>query len=126
MIVVDKDQVWCTDIDDTLLLWNVSIDKDIKYVEFIEPLLNERMRVAVNVNNLRLMKEKKARGCAIVLWSQGGPIYVEAVAKALGITHIVDIAMGKPIGVIDDLPCTAWMPESVNIHHDKNYKKSKV
>jgi hypothetical protein len=125
MQVLRNENPWASDIDDTLLMWDVPLSEDVPTVDILDPLTKTNIRVAVNENNLRLVKEKKARGHAIILWSQGGPEYAEAVAIALGITDIVDVAMGKPVGIIDDLPCTAWLPASVNIAYTKNYKRSR-
>lgn len=122
MKVVDNDIIWVTDVDDTLLLWDVKPGQ-IPGVSFKEPHLGNNITVAINENNIRLMKEKKKRGATIILWSQGGYEYAEAVAKALNITEYVDYVMTKPSGVIDDLEASAWMPKAVNIPHTKNYKK---
>lgn len=122
MKVINDDNIWCTDIDDTLLMWD--IDKHTNpYVDFIEPHSGDNIRVAINENNIRLLKEKKSRGNTIILWSQGGYEYAEAVAKALNLVEYIDFVMNKPIGLIDDLEASAWMPKAVNILHTKNYKK---
>jgi predicted phosphatase len=122
MKTIDNDVVWVVDIDDTLLLWDIQ-DVTVPYTRFTEPHLGNYIRVHVNVNNIRLMKEKKKRGATIILWSQGGYEYAEVVAKALDITKYVDYVMTKPVGVIDDLEASAWMPKAVNIPYTKNYKK---
>lgn len=121
MKVIASEHIWCTDIDDTLLLWDAP--KEGPMVEFVEPHSGETINVPINENNIRLMKEKKSRGATIVLWSQGGWEYAEVVAKALNIESYVDFVMTKPSGLIDDLEAHAWMPKAVNIPHTKNYKK---
>lgn len=122
--VIRNDHPWGCDIDDTLLLWDVPLDTPgVRVVEFQEPHLKDITRAVVNENNLRLMKEKKQRGCFIVLWTQGGYAYAESVMKALFIENYVDLVMTKPVGLIDDLPSSAWLPPSINIPYTKNYKK---
>ena len=97
----------------------------VRIVEFIEPHGGQLVRVVVNENNIRLLKEKKARGCFIVLHSQGGYKYSVAVRNALEITDYVDLTMTKFVGLIDDLPSSVWLPNPINIPYTKNYKKPK-
>jgi len=120
-IVVENEAVWGVDIDDTLLLWDVP--KEGPMVTFTEPHTKDSITVPINENNIRLLKEKKARGAYIILWSQGGWEYAKTVADALGLHDYIDLIMTKPIGIIDDLEAHAWMPKAVNIPHTKNYKK---
>lgn len=120
-LVLRNDRPWGVDIDDTLLLWDAP--KEGPMVTFIEPHSGDEITVPINENNIRLLKEKKARGCSIVLWTQGGYEYANAVATALNIRGHVDLIMGKPEGIIDDLEASAWMPKAVNIPYTKNYKK---
>lgn len=125
-MIIQNDYVWGVDIDDTLLLWDVPLDTPgVRIVEFQEPHLKDITRAVINENNLRLMKEKKVRGCFIILWSQGGYEYAIHVANALYINDYVDMIMTKPVGLIDDLPSSAWLPQPVNIPYTKNYKKPK-
>lgn len=124
--VVENDHPWGCDIDDTLLLWDVPVGtENTNSVEFIEPNCGQSIHVVINDNNIRLLKEKKARGCYIVLWSQGGFKYCRAVRDALKLYDHVDLVMTKPVGLIDDLPPSAWLPNPVNIPYTKNYKKPK-
>lgn len=120
-LVVRSESPWGVDIDDTLLLWDVP--KEGAMVTFTEPHTGDSITVPINENNIRLLKEKKSRGAFIILWSQGGWEYGNAVATALGIRQYVNLIMTKPIGLIDDLEASAWMPKAINIPHTKNYKK---
>lgn len=122
MKVINDDCIWCVDIDDTLLLWDECRSTN-STVEFTEPHSKDKIIVAINENNIRLMKEKKSRGATVILWSQGGYEYAESVAKALCLEEYVDFIMTKPVGLIDDLEANHWMPKAVNIPHTKNYKK---
>lgn len=125
--VVENDHPWGVDIDDTLLLWDVPVNTPgVRVVEFQEPHLKDITRAVVNENNLRLMKEKKHRGCFIILWSQGGYEYAKAVRDALHLQDYVDLIMTKPVGLIDDLPSSAWLPGPVNIPYNKNYKTTNL
>lgn len=122
-IVIENDHPWGVDIDDTLLLWDVPVTTPgVKTVTFLHPTLGYTISVVINENNLLLMKEKKGRGCFIVLWSQGGYEYGRVVRDALNLQGFVDLIMTKPVGLIDDLPSSAWLPSPVNIPHTKNYK----
>jgi hypothetical protein len=121
MNLIKSELVWCVDVDDTLVIWGA--DKHLHpTIDFVEPHSKDEIKVVVNLNNIRLLKEKKARGCFIVLWSQGGWEYAAEIATALKLNDFIDIVMTKPTGIIDDLHPSEWMPGNVNIPHTKNYK----
>lgn len=99
------------DVDDTLVIWDwQSIVPDGNgLISITDP--NDRVSVLVYPHNrhIELMKQFKARGHEIFVWSQGGHEWAEAVVLALGITHMVDYVLDKPNWYVDDLNATAWM-----------------
>ena len=58
------------------------------------------------------MRQFKARGHYVVVWSQGGYQWARAVCETLGITDLVDEVKTKPKWIIDDLPPSVWMTRS--------------
>jgi hypothetical protein len=58
------------------------------------------------------MRQFKARGHYVVVWSQGGYAWAEAVCKTLGIESLVDEVKTKPKWCIDDLAPAVWMTRS--------------
>ena len=121
--VVDNEQVWMVDVDDSLVLWDFE-DNEIGPIPIICPYDGTTYKLLPHSGNIRLLKEKKARGAHITVWSQGGWKWAEAVVKALCLMHHVDIIQSKPIGIIDDLPSEAWMPKSTYIPINSKWKAS--
>jgi hypothetical protein len=66
--------------------------------------------------HIQLIRQFKARGHTIVVWSQGGWSWAESVVKTLGIENLVDIVMDKPNWYIDDLPAEAFMRLPIYLH----------
>ncbi len=107
--IKDDNLVFC-DVDDTLIGWgnpppdrNDHIDITIK---------GRKRRYWVLTENVEQLYHHASRGHTIIVWSQGGHAWTEAVAKALNIDHIVALGMCKPKFVIDDLDSSFWMPKS--------------
>lgn len=120
MKTIRSEQVWYVDIDGTLVLWDAPQDQ--KKISMWDSVSSALIWLAPNYNNIRLLKEKKHRGCFIIVHSLGGWEYAEAVIKALCLTDFVDIVMNKPTGIIDDMSASEWMPKNVNIPADVKYK----
>ena len=120
MKVIESEQVWFFDCDDTLILWDRAGTGGATYITC--PYDLSEYAVGIHGGNSQLLKEKKARGCTIVVWSQGGYKWAEAVVKHLGLEQHVDYVMSKPIGICDDLPASAWMPSPTYIPVDAKWK----
>lgn len=71
--------------------------------------------------HIKLLMNHKARGKTIIVWSQGGYQWAEAVVKALGLTEHVDFIMSKPRAYVDDLPVQEWMKDRIYINPDSNW-----
>jgi FMN phosphatase YigB (HAD superfamily) len=54
--------------------------------------------------HIELIKELRAVGWQIVIWSFGGADHAERVVKLLQIEHLVDLIVSKPVVYVDDLP----------------------
>lgn len=103
------------DVDDTLVIWDwKSIVPDGNgLVSITDPNNSVAVLVYPHNRHIELMKQFKARGHTVIVWSQGGHEWAEAVCKALGIEGMVDYVMDKPNWYVDDLPSSAWMKDPV-------------
>ena len=99
------------DVDDTLVIWDwKSITPEGNgLISIVDPNSGVSELVYPHLRHIELMRQFKARGHTVVVWSQGGHEWAEAVCKALGIEVLVDLVMDKPNWYVDDLHATAWM-----------------
>src|SRR5665213_647067 len=105
MHVVKSSRLVMFDVDDTLVIWDWKAinPEGIGLISIVDP--NDSVAVLVQPHNrhIELMKQFKARGHTVVVWSQGGHAWAEAVCKTLGIENMVDFVMDKPNWYVDDL-----------------------
>lgn len=109
MKVVNADRVICFDVDDTLVMWNYSehdIDATVEVgcEHFIQ-------RVLPHQKHIQAIKNSKARGHYVVVWSQGGADWAKVVVEALKLSDYVDLVIAKPSWIYDDIPAAEWMPK---------------
>jgi FMN phosphatase YigB (HAD superfamily) len=69
----------------------------------------------VHSQHVKLLKDHKARGFKVVIWSHNGGAYAEAVARALQLEEYVNFAMSKPTKICDDLTPNEFLPDSIYI-----------
>lgn len=115
MQVIRSSRIVMFDVDDTLVIWDwKSINSDgIGLVEITNPDGNCSELVMPHNRHIQLLRQFKARGHTVVVWSQGGHAWAESVCKTLGIDSLVDICMDKPNWYVDDLPAEAFMRSPV-------------
>jgi hypothetical protein len=99
------------DVDDTLVKWGyaglpVEGSIAIECEGFVQHLVPHK-------KHIDQLKAHKARGHTIVVWSQGGDKWAEAVVKALNLEEYVDLVIEKPQWYYDDLPASAFMPKPI-------------
>lgn len=106
MIVANSERVICFDIDDTLIIWDKTSYSggSFGYVAVKCPHEKITTHHRVHQRHVKFLKRMKAKGLTIVVWSQGGTAWAEAVVKALGLEDHVDFVMSKPEKCVDDLP----------------------
>ena len=95
------------DVDDTLVLHNVSSDPEKAIVIKSNSISISAIPNTKLINKLKSLKNK---GSTIVVWSGGGSDWAEEVVNALELNQYVDCILSKPTRYYDDLDCTEWMP----------------
>lgn len=115
------------DVDETLVIWDwrpVSPD-GVGLIDIVDPISGHIEVVLPHQQHITLLKQFKARGHTVMVWSQGGWAWAESVVKALGIEDLVDYVDSKPDWYVDDLPASAFMGTNIYKHPtDKSQDKS--
>jgi hypothetical protein len=70
-----------------------------------------------------VLKERLARGAAVLVWSASGYQKAVAVLKALKIDAPNLYVLSKPIAYADDIDCNEWMGKRIFLHPDCGYGK---
>ena len=110
MIVTRNDNVVCFDVDDTLVMW--SWESRFNEQSIVFDNFGYETRLLPHQKHIDLMKQFKARGHYVIVWSQGGYEWAASVVKTLQLESYVDEVKTKPKWVIDDLPPGAWLTRS--------------
>lgn len=103
------------DVDDTLVIWDWQRinPEGIGLLKIVNPVTGVECLVQPHNRHVELMKQFKVRGHTVIVWSQGGSEWAEAVCKAMGIENLVDFVMDKPNWYVDDLPSETWMKKPI-------------
>lgn len=101
----DKPTVYY-DVDDTLVLWG-TVDNCVKIVDG-----EWTHYLAPHEKHIEILK-KDSKNCNVIVWSQAGSDWAEAVITALNLEEYVNAVVPKPIRFYDDLPCKYWMGSRV-------------
>jgi len=120
---IKSEQIICVDIDSTLLLWDAPM-LGASYVKFSDPYDGEQKWVAAHLAHIKILKDRKARGATILVWSQSGHAWAKAAIEALKLEPWVDFVASKPIAIIDDLPASEWLQERIYLSPTSQYGKS--
>lgn len=102
----DKHTIF-VDIDNTLILWGQVKEPTVK--------LDFDQVASIHLPHINKIKEFKARGHNIVVWSAGGSDWAEKIVLILNLEEYVDMVIPKPSWFIDDLNSFEFMPESNRI-----------
>ncbi len=90
------------DLDDTLIIWNTDTVESKQYLG--NPLKFDAGVLGYpHLKHIEILKQFRARGQQIVVWSGGGSDYAEKMLNKLDILKYVDVVMSKPEWVFDDL-----------------------
>lgn len=115
-----------SDVDDTIVIWDVSEAPVEELVEVLDPFNDFGAKILLWPNKpmIEMIKTKKARGSYVTVWSAGGEAWANAVVNALGLTEFVDATMDKPHSYGDDLPCEKWMGERIFISPQSKWRNN--
>jgi len=101
------------DCDDTLIIWatNMTEEQEKRSVK-VTDAMGDTFHIP-NTPMIDKLKDHHFKGDAVVVWSQGGSDWAEAVVKALGLAEYVDVILTKPTHYYDDLEVDMWMPKRI-------------
>ncbi len=125
MRVVEIESTIFVDVDDTLVMWGVKAKKGEKLIAVTNPHDGKQDYLAPHLGHIKVLKDRKARGSFIVVWSAGGYAWATSVVKALGIQDHVDLVMTKPHMYIDDKKASEFMTEHLYIPYESGYGNGK-
>lgn len=116
MITIKEESIWYFDVDSTLVTHDqLEVGGTAGDIEIVCPYTQLPVDCTPLLGNIRLLKEKAGRGSTVVVWSQGGALWAEAVIKALGLEDCVTLCITKPTGIVDDLSPVLWLPKTTFI-----------
>lgn len=115
------------DVDDTLVMWDWKAhDPEGKGLVAIKDANSGVFEhVLPHFRHIELMKQFKARGHTVYVWSQGGHEWAAEVCRVLGIEHMVDYVLDKPNWYVDDLNVNAWMKAPIYLDPSDPKKDSR-
>lgn len=108
------------DVDDTLIMWDVnSFDKPTNIIDV--HMYGYVSTLVPNKPNIELLKKFRRLGYDIIVWSQTGYDWAEAIVKALDLESYVSAYATKPKFYMDDLDSGAWMGKRIWKDPTKEY-----
>lgn len=112
MKVIKSENLIVFDVDETLVCYPGKKD-GVKFpsdnILVYDPYDGEYVARSAHKPHIKLLKNHKARGATILVWSQNGYEWAKAVVRALELDEFVDIIASKPRAYVDDLPSSEWM-----------------
>ena len=103
MNVLNNENVVLVDVDDTIVVWDRSHRAPGKgKIKFTDPYSGDTLYLTPHSVHIRLIRQYKGRGFAIIVASMAGVKWAEHVVKTLQLEQYVDICMSKPTRYIDD------------------------
>lgn len=125
MITIKNENVDPYDVDGTLVLHeNPDTIPEEERAYIPDPVSNEKIVVRINRPMIRLLKESRARGSFVIVWSRGGYAWANNVIRALKLNNYVHLIISKPMAYFDDTEVQAWLPYRVFIGPEVNYKQT--
>lgn len=120
MKVVKNEQLVMVDCDDTLVMWG-SENIDYKRVYITDPYDNKTVELRAHAGHIKVLKDRKARGAHVTVWSAGGYKWAEAVVRALNLEEYVDVVSSKPFMYIDDREAADILGERLYLGPNSKY-----
>lgn len=120
MNIINNESIIFFDVDDTLVMWQEA-KKGQKAIGITCPYDGRQEYLLPHAGHIKILKDRKARGSVIVVWSAGGFQWAEAVVKALGLADYVDFVMSKPHAYVDDKMSDEFMGERIYLPYGGRY-----
>jgi len=98
---IDSELIAVCDVDDTIVMHHP--DSLGEAITITDPYTKTNIDLKIHRKHVKLIKDFKARGYTVIVWSHGGPRWAKSVVDALGLEKYVDIVMAKPAKTLDDL-----------------------
>lgn len=102
MFIIPTEKLVVVDVDDTLILWR-EVKKTDRIVKFKDPYDGKSRIFVIHRPHVKLVRDYKARGFKVMVWSAGGYRWAVAVVKALKLEKYVDFVTTKPSKHVDDI-----------------------
>lgn len=90
---IKNENIVCVDVDDTLLMW-------------------EMTSWTPNHSNINALIREHIRGKFVIVWSKAGGEAARRAVKALKLEQYVHMTMAKPGRIIDDKDPSEWLHRS--------------
>lgn len=118
--IIENEHIYMFDVDDTLVMWSDDFsDPGPDRVKVIDPYDGSTVYLTPHIRHIKLLMQMNGRGRHIIVWSQGGVKWAQAVVDALKLEHFVHTIMTKPHGYVDDLPASEWLSNHIYIGDKK-------
>jgi len=112
MIKIDNEHIVAIDVDQTLFMHEEGIiNNDV----IVNPYSKTKIGGHLNQNHYELLKQYKARGLFVIVWSKAGVLWAEAVIKHYKLEPYVDLITTKFDRYVDDLEAKDILGERVYI-----------
>ena len=99
MISIKNENIIFCDVDETLVC-HMTRSKDIIVKD---PYDGKFLKLKIHKRHVKLLKDHKARGYTVIIWSAAGVSWCNTIVKALKLEKYVDYTMTKPGKYVDDL-----------------------
>lgn len=110
MMKIDNEHIVAFDVDQTLFMHNKGYGFGI-----INPYSGSFVEGYLNQEHFELLKQYKARGLFIIVWSKAGVLWAESVIKKYKLEPYVDLVVTKFDRYVDDLEAKDVLGERVYI-----------
>lgn len=114
----ENDLIACSDVDGTIIRVPNADDKPESIIAITNPYTGKVKLRVIHEPNIDLLRQYKAQGYYIRVWSHSGGKWAQAVIEKLGLVDIVDDCESKPLKMIDDLPIEAGIGRTIFVKED--------
>lgn len=120
MKVIKSEMNIYVDVDDTLVIWGKPAP-DERVIAIKDPYDGTEHYLRPHAGHIKVLKDRKARGAVVHVWSASGYKWAEAVVCALGLQEYVDYVQSKPVLYIDDLEAHEILGERLYLGKNSAY-----